>query len=67
MQASNTDLQDKNADLQATMEATTEVMLQLLAEPQGGAPSAAPAASVVTRAEFCGGRLLCLLPCTMPW
>ena len=52
LEASNADLQDRNADLQATMEATNAIMLQLLAEPRGVAPPAAPTATGVSRAEF---------------
>ena len=36
LEASNADLHDRNVNLQATMEATNAIMLQLLAEPRGG-------------------------------
>ena len=48
----NAGLQLWNSDIQATMEATTEVMLHLLAEPRGEASPVAPAASGITRTEF---------------
>ena len=50
----NAGLQLWNSDIQATMEATTKVMLQLLAglREGGGAPPAAPATSGVLRARF---------------
>lgn len=52
LQAANAVLEARNADLQATMEATNDVVLQLLAEPPGAPPPAAPVASGISRAEF---------------
>ena len=51
----NAYLQNRNANLQATMEETNAVILQLLSKPRGWAPPADPAASGVMRAKFCEG------------
>ena len=52
LEASNADLQDRNVNLQATMEATNAITLQLLVEPQGGGPPKATAASGISRTKF---------------